>query len=258
LGRLAGEVALVTGSTSGLGAEIARSFAAEGARVVVTGRSEERGARVVDEIRASGAEAHFAAADLADAASAAALVSAAREHFGSLTVLVNNAVGAAAPFADAAAGDVAPEVWDAKLRVDLIAPGLLIRAAIPEMMRAGHGSIVNISSRTALRATPRVAVYTAAKGGLEALARSVATDYAKHGIRCNTVRPGYIWHERRDAEITAERRARVEAMHLTRVPNARDVALAALFFASRESETITGAVLPVDGGSSIARAGSFG
>ncbi len=256
--RLAGEVALVTGSTSGLGAEIARLFAAEGARVVVTGRSPERGQAIAARIRAAGGEVQFERADLALPASAEALVDAARRHFGALTLLVNNAVGAAGPGADAAVAEVTPETWEAKLRVDLIAPGLLIRAAIPEMMRAGHGSIVNISSRTAERATPKVAVYTAAKGGLNALTRSVATDYAQHGIRCNTVQPGYIWHERRDAEISSERRERIEQMHLTRVPTALDVAYAVLFLASREAEVITGVTLQVDGGSSIARARSFG
>ncbi len=258
MARLAGEVALITGSTSGLGVELARLFAAEGARVLVTGRDPERGRAVAERIACEGGLARFERVDLAQPGAAEALVAAALRHFGALSVLVNNAVGAAGPSADGPAAEVSAETWEAKLRVDLIAPGLLIRAAIPEMMRAGHGSIVNISSRTAERATPGLAVYTAAKGGLNALARSVATDYAKHGIRCNTVQPGYIWHERRDAEIAPERRERVQAMHLTRVPTARDVAFAALFLASREAEVITGVTLQVDGGSSIARARAFG
>ena len=257
-GRLAGDVALVTGSTSGLGAEIARLFAAEGARVVVTGRDSTRGATVVDAIAERGGEATFLAAELSEQESCRVLVREAAAQFGGLSILVNNAVASAGPGHDGAAGDVPPGAWDAQLRVSLLAPAWLIAAALPELRRFGRGSIVNVSSRTAERAPPGLAAYTAAKGGLNALTRSVAVDYAADGIRCNTVQPGYIWHAVRDANATPERRERVSKMHLTRVATARDVAQAALFFAGPESEVITGATLPVDGGSSIARAAEFG
>jgi NAD(P)-dependent dehydrogenase (short-subunit alcohol dehydrogenase family) len=121
------------------------------------------------------------------------------------------------------------------------------------MLEAGHGSIVNISSRQAERASPGFAAYVASKGGLNALTRAIAVDYAKHGVRCNTISPGYVLNERRDGDMTPERRARMEGMHLTRLGVASDVAAAAVYFASRESEFVTGVNLPLDGGSSIAR-----
>jgi NAD(P)-dependent dehydrogenase (short-subunit alcohol dehydrogenase family) len=134
----------------------------------------------------------------------------------------------------------------------------LARGAIPHMIEAGHGSIVNVSSRAAERASPGLAAYIASKGGLNALTRSIAVDYAAHNVRCNTISPGYVLNERRDAALTDERRARLEGMHLTRVGQASDVALAALYFASRESEFVTGVNLPLDGGSSAARGLTFG
>jgi len=125
--------------------------------------------------------------------------------------------------------------------------------SIPHMLTAGHGSIVNISSRQAERASAGYAAYVASKGGLNALTRSIAVDYAKRGIRCNTISPGYVLNDRRDADMTPERRQRMEGMHLTRLGVAGDVAHAAVYFASGESEFVTGVNLPLDGGSSIAR-----
>jgi NAD(P)-dependent dehydrogenase (short-subunit alcohol dehydrogenase family) len=255
-GRLDGEVAVVTGSTSGLGKEIARLFAAEGAQVIVTGRDRSRGEGVVRVIADKGGSAMFVAADLTDATQRQHLVEAAVSAVGTVTVLVNNAVAGAG--GDGPVGEVGVEAWRAGLEVDLVAAADLCRLVLPVMLAGGHGAIVNISSRVAERGTPGLAVYTAAKGGLNALARSITADYARRGVRCNTVQPGYILHERRDAELTAERRARIEGMHLTRVPTATDVAYAALFLASREAEVISGITLPVDGGSTAVRGVALG
>jgi NAD(P)-dependent dehydrogenase (short-subunit alcohol dehydrogenase family) len=134
----------------------------------------------------------------------------------------------------------------------------LCRAAIAPMRAAGHGSIVNISSRQAERASRGFAAYIAAKGGLNALTRSIAVDYAAEGIRCNTISPGYVLNDRRDADITPERRARYEAMHLTRLGEATDIAHAAVWLASPESGFVTGTNLQLDGGSSIARGATLG
>ncbi len=256
--RLRGEVAIVTGSTSGLGREIARVFGSEGADVVVTGRDPDRGASAAALVGQAGGRALFVAADLTDQSSLAGLVEAAVDHFGRLTVLVNNAVAPAGTARDGTVTDVDEAAWETILRVNLVASGLLCRLAIPEMLRAGHGSIVNVSSRAAERGTPRTAAYTASKGGLNALTRSITIDFARQGIRCNTVQPGYILHERRDAELSAERRRDLEGMHLTRLATATDVAHAALFLASRESEVISGVTLPVDGGSSAVRGRTLG
>ena len=251
-GRLAGEVAIVTGATSGLGRVVARLFAKEGARVVVSGRDRERGARVTEAITDEGGDATFAATDLVDEAACDSLVATAVERFGSLTVLVNNAVASAGP-RDGPVTRITTEGWESTLRVNLTAVAWLCRAAIPEMVEAGHGSIVNVSSRAAERGTPGLAAYAASKGGMNALTRSIAVDYAKDKVRCNTVSPGYVLHERRDADLDDERRRRLEGMHLTRLGTATDIAYAALYLASAEAEFVTGINLPVDGGSTAAR-----
>ena len=253
-GRLAGEVAVVTGSTAGLGKEVVRLFAAEGARTVVTGRNVERGEAVAAELVAAGGEAVFVAADLADEAQARGLMRQAAEHFGPVTVLVNNAVAPEVIAADRKLLEVPPEVWQRMYEVIVLGATRLIEEVMPGMLALGHGSIVNISSRTAERASPKLAAYTAAKGALNALGRSITLDYARQGIRCNTVQPGYVVHETRDADMTAERRQYIADMTLTRPATARDVAYAILFFASREAECISGATLQVDGGSSFVRA----
>ncbi len=253
MARLDGEVAIVTGSTSGIGAEVARLFASEGAAVVVTGRNEERGARVVESAQG---RATFVAADLASPEAADVLVDAAVDRFGSLTVLVNNAMESDAR--DGTVLDVSDETWQRVLTVNVVAAARLCRAAIPKMAAAGHGSIVNVSSKAAQRAPHRLAAYIASKGALEALTRSIAVDYAEQGIRCNTLSPGYVLNEHRDANLSDERRDQLEGMILTRLTEARDIANAALYLASREAEVVTGIVLPVDGGGTAARGRTLG
>lgn len=257
-GRLGDEVAIVTGSTSGLGREIARVLAVDGASVVVTGRQTQAGEATVARIADAGGTAVFLAADLADEEDCASLVAGAVERFGRLTVLVNNAVAPPAEGGDGTVADVSRAAFEDVLRVNLVAAAALCRLAIPEMLRAGHGSIVNVSSRAAARGTPGVAAYSASKGGLESLTRSISADFARQGIRCNVVQPGYVLHERRDAEMTDERQRELQSMHLTRLATATDVANAVAFLASRDAEVITGVTLPVDGGSSAARGRSLG
>jgi NAD(P)-dependent dehydrogenase (short-subunit alcohol dehydrogenase family) len=249
--RLAGEAALVTGSTSGIGRAIAAAFAREGASVVVSGRNEKRGKEVASEIGGV-----FVAADLRDEDECRRLVDATASSLGRLTLLVNNA--AAGEFADAPVAELTTEVWDAVLRVDLTAPMWCARAAIPHMRTAGHGAIINVSSRQAERASRGLAAYIAAKAGLNGLTRAIAVDEAANNIRCNTISPGYVLNDRRDADISPERRARYEGMHLTRLGEANDVANAAVYLASGESEFVTGINLELDGGSSIARGLTLG
>ena len=251
-----GERALVTGSTAGIGRAIAVAFAAQGAAVVVTGRDPERGDSVVQHIAAAGGIAHFVRADLHDERACARLVDDASERLGGLTVLVNNAAGGDAR--DSTVADIATDAWDAILRVDLTAPMWCARAAIPHMRAAGHGAIVNISSRQAERASPGLAAYVAAKAGLNGLTRAIAVEEAAHGIRCNTISPGYVLNDRRDADLAPDRRALLEGMHLTRLGEASDVADACVYLASRESEFVTGVNLQLDGGSSIARGRTLG
>ena len=252
--RLAGETAIITGATSGLGKALALRFAEEGAQVVVAGRNAERGQAVCQAIVEVGGEAIFAEVDLASDTCGEELVGQAVGQFGKLTVLVNNAVdlGGDGPVTENSA-----ETWDRIMRVNVVAVGLLCRAAIPEMRLAGRGSILNISSRTAERASPKLAAYTAAKGALNSLTRSVALDYAHGGIRCNTIQLGYVLHESRDANNTPQRQAEIEAMGLTRPATADDVCHACVYLASREAEVVTGITLNVDSGSTAARAQTF-
>lgn len=253
--RLVGERALVTGSTAGIGAAIVVALAREGAAVVVTGRDTGRGAAIVERIRDTGGEATFVAADLREERACDRLVQTAADRLGGLTVLVNNATGAtgAAPVAG-----TRTEEWEAVLRLDLTAPMWCARAAIPHMRAAGHGSIVNISSRQAERPSAGLAAYVAAKAGLNGLTRALAVEEAASGIRCNTISPGFVLNEVRDADLAADRRAAYEAMHLTRLGEAEDVAAAAVYLAGPESGFVTGINLALDGGSSIARGRTLG
>jgi NAD(P)-dependent dehydrogenase (short-subunit alcohol dehydrogenase family) len=254
---MAGELALVTGSTSGIGAAVAVAFAREGARVVVHGRDAARGGAVVEAALAAGGIATFVSADLSTEEACTGLVVSAVDQLGGLTVLVNSAV-AATEGVDSTVGEMDTANWEAALRVNLTAPMWLCRAALPHMVAAGHGSILNLSSRQGERPKAGLAAYAASKGGLNALTRSIAVEYGAYNIRCNTISPGFVVNARRDAGMTTERRAHFEAMHLTRLGEARDVAYAAVYLASCESEFLTGINLQLDGGSSIARAASLG
>ena len=252
--RLAGEQALVTGSTAGIGRAIAVAFAREGAAVAITGRDHERGAAVVAAIEGRGGTATSLPADLTDEHACTRLVDDAAVALGGLTILVNNAAGGDAP--DAPVAELTTDAWEQILRVNLSAPMWLARAAIPHLRAAGRGSIVNISSRQAERASKGLTAYIASKGGLNALTRAIAVDYAVDNIRCNTISPGYIENDRR--VLDDDRRHRYEAMHLTRLGTADDVAHAAIYLASRESEFVTGTNLQLDGGSSAARGATLG
>jgi len=253
---MVGEKAVVTGSTAGIGRAIAIAFAAEGAAVVVTGRDKARGDATVSEITAAGGTAHFVAADLRDEEACTALVDGAAQRLGGLTVLVNNAAGGDVKDATVATMDTA--AWDAILRVDLTAPMWCARVAIAHMRVAGGGAIVNIGSRQGERASAGLAAYVAAKAGMNGLTRAIAVEEAANGIRCNTVSPGYVLNDRRDAQLSDERRAALQGMHLTRLGLADDVASACVYLASRESGFVTGINLQLDGGSSIARARTLG
>jgi NAD(P)-dependent dehydrogenase (short-subunit alcohol dehydrogenase family) len=253
-GRLAGEVAIVTGSTSGLGKVAAGLFAAEGGQVVVTGRNAERGEAVAKEITAEGGDASFIATDLSTEEACQALVAATVERYGSLTVLVNNAVDPEAIAQDSDVVNVSRQTMERMLQVNVIAPTLLCKYAVPEMIRAGRGSIINVSATSGAVGTPLKTAYSASKGGITALTKAIVSDFGRQGVRCNTLQAGYIIHERRHAGATPERERELLSKQITRLAEPMDVAYALLFLASRESEVITGVTLPVDGGATAVRA----
>jgi NAD(P)-dependent dehydrogenase (short-subunit alcohol dehydrogenase family) len=258
---LEGEVAIVTGSSGGgTGSEIARVFAAEGARVVITGRNAASGMAVAEQIRASGGDAHFLRADLCNRSDVEALVPATVERFGSLSVLVNSAVAThpsgehISASGDGPIGEVTDFAWEQNLLVNLTAMMWLCRCAVREMARSGHGVIVNIGSRIAERGTPNLTAYTATKGAMHALTRSIAVDYAAKGIRANTVAPGFILGKAREGTLPDSLLKWAGNMHLTRPPTTTDVAYAAAYLASPMAGPITGQTLLLDSGGSIARA----
>ncbi len=254
--RLAGEQIVVTGSTSGIGKHAAILCAREGARVAVHGRDARRGEEVVQEITQAGGDAVFLAANLEDEAACTALVDGAAAKLGGLTVLVNSAATVSGERRDVGQLDTA--AWELALRVNLTSVAWLCRAALPHLLAAGHGSIINGSWRRAGGAGSGLSAYVASKGGLNALTRAIAVEYGRRNIRCNALSVGYVVNQRRDADLSASRRAELEAMHLTRLGRPEDVGYAIVYLASRESEFVTGALLPVDGGGTVARASVLG
>jgi len=242
--RLKNKVAVITGAGSGIGAEAARLFASEGARVVV---ADIDGARAENVAREIGEGALAAVADVSSAAQVDALFARAAEAFGGVDILVNNAF---AVFHDVTIVDLKEEDWDRTLAVTLKGPFLCTRRAIPLMRARGGGSIVSLSSVNALFGVGEPA-YTAAKGGLISLMRLVAAEYGEHNIRSNVICPGTIgtdfcldYWKQFPAGFAALR----QMYPLQRIGTPREVANLALFLASDESSFITGSVQVIDGG----------
>jgi cyclopentanol dehydrogenase len=188
MGRLDGKVALISGAARGQGEAEARMFAAEGAYVVLGDVRAERGEQVAAEIAVAGGRAVFCPLDVTSEAGWAAAVERAEREFGRLDVLVNNA----AILGLAGIVETTLETWERVIAVNQTGPFLGMRAAIPALRRSGGGSIVNISSALALIGTGESASYTATKGALTALTRTVAVELAPERIRVNVVHPGVI------------------------------------------------------------------
>jgi NAD(P)-dependent dehydrogenase (short-subunit alcohol dehydrogenase family) len=248
-GRLAGKSALITGAGSGIGRESALLFASEGAAVLLADRDAAAGEKVAREVTAAGGRAHFVATDVSVSADVARAVAEAERAFGALHVVFNNA--GIFPADDGSPVDTPESVWDQVMAVNLKSVFLGCKHGIPALLRAGGGSIVNTASFVAVMgsATSQVA-YTASKGGVLAMTREVAVEYARRGIRANALCPGPV-DTPLLAELLADPAARARRfVHLPmgRLAQAGEVARAALFLASDESSYVNGSTFLVDGG----------
>jgi NAD(P)-dependent dehydrogenase (short-subunit alcohol dehydrogenase family) len=240
-------VAVVTGSTRGIGAGIARKFAEHGARVVVHGRQREEGEAVVAAIRECGSEALLVTGDLADASHCRDLIRQAIERFGRVDILVNNA-------ASTERGNIETtslELWDRILAVNLRAPFILCQETVEHMKERRSGCIVNIGSVNAHGGMRKLLPYSTSKGGLMTFTRNLANDLTRYRIRVNQINPGWVLTEgEHQVQSVAEGRGEqwleeaVKTRPFGRLITPEEIARAALFFAT--SELITGAVLDYD------------
>jgi NAD(P)-dependent dehydrogenase (short-subunit alcohol dehydrogenase family) len=250
-GRFAGQTVLVTGSTRGIGAGVARRFVEEGASVVVTGRSAEDGAAVADELSAhatndgTAGDAQFVRANMREPDDVEALVRATNDLYGGLDVLVNNA----GVQTETTASEATMDDWEFVIETDFRSFWLCAKHAV-EYMSDG-GSIVNVSSNHAFSTMPGLFPYNAVKAGINSMTRALALELGPYGIRVNTVNPGWIEVERTRDELDDDDRDRVERIHpLGRIGTPEDVAGTVAFLASDDAAFVTGASLLVDGGRS--------
>jgi len=245
---LNGKVAVVTGASQGIGRDTALALAEAGAKVAVTARSEEKLLALVADIAAAGGTAFAVKMDVADAEQVKAGFKLVLEKFGRLDILVNNA----AITRDGLAMRMKAEDWEAVLRTNLTGAHLCIQQALPTMMKARAGRIINISSVVAQSGNPGQANYVAAKAGLIGLTKAVAVEIASRNITVNAVAPGFIETPMTDSlpdKVKDEVKTRIP---LGRMGSARDVASAIVFLASDEAGYITGHVLNVNGGMHLA------
>jgi NAD(P)-dependent dehydrogenase (short-subunit alcohol dehydrogenase family) len=247
---LEGKVAVVTGGNAGIGEAVAKRFADEGASVVVTGRRQQELDRVVSGIRHNKGKALAVAGSVTDEAHAQDVAQRTLDSFGHIDILVNNA----------GIGDFGKRLhetddatWTTVLDVNLTGVFRMTRAIVPQMLKQGRGAIVNISSIASLVGIPTVSAYAASKGGLDALTRAVAIDYAPDGIRCNVVNPGLI-----DTPMAAPLMANPDmlqpilAQYAIRRPGTpEEVANMVLYLASDEAAWVTGGTFTIDGGMTV-------
>ncbi len=243
---LSGRTALITGSSQGLGFAIARGLAQAGAAIVLNGRDEAKLAAAAATLRGEGARVTTAAFDVTDGGASAAAVASVEADFGPIHVLVNNAgIQRRAPLAE-----MSEEQWRAVIETNLTSAFLVTRAVAPRMIARGAGKIINICSVMSEVSRPTIGNYAAAKGGLKMLTRAMAVEWAKHGLQCNGIAPGYF--------VTELNRPLVENVEFNRwicgrTPAGRwgqphELAGAAIFLASPASDFVNGQILTIDGG----------
>lgn len=251
--KLKDKVAIITGSTKGIGKEASILFAKEGAKVIVNGRDSKRGREVVKEIESMGDVAKFYRADVSISNEVEELVKFTINEFGKIDILYNNA----AIYMEGLVHEFSEENWDKVININLKSVFLCCKYVIPEMLKNNGGVIINTSSTEGLATTINIPAYCASKAGIINLTRSMALDYGRTNIRVNCICPGVIctqnfydmvnWFKDPQREIVKW----TEVHPIGRLGRPVEVANAALFLASEEASFITGAILVVDGGQSV-------
>lgn len=247
MGRLTGKSALITGGGNGIGRAAAQAFAREGAQVAVADFRTESADETVAMIQEADGQAIPLSGDVGDEASVGGMVAGAVDAFGRIDVLLNCAGGGSTR--DGAVTELDLDEFWRTIRVDLFGTLLCCRRVIPEMQRIGGGSIINIASLRAVIGTEGADAYTASKGGVLAMSRAMAMQWARHNIRVNVMAPGVVLTERVAAFIKEDNP--IYQKSLLGPSDPEDVANLALYLASDESRKVTGAVLRIDGGASV-------
>jgi NAD(P)-dependent dehydrogenase (short-subunit alcohol dehydrogenase family) len=247
MGRLDGKVAFITGSGSGIGRTGAILFAREGAKVIIADISREGGERTEAMARDLGGDATYVHTDVTDPDSVERSIATAIAAYGKLNVLYNDAGGSTAQ--DGPVTKVSLDEFWRTIKVDLYGTFLCCKYGIPELIKAGGGAVINTTSVVAMAGIKGRDAYTAAKGGVLALTRSMAVGYAKHKIRVNAIAPGATLTERVKKFLADDpRMGDMSDRHLLGMGEPEDIARMALFLASDEARVITGAIFPVDSG----------
>jgi NAD(P)-dependent dehydrogenase (short-subunit alcohol dehydrogenase family) len=254
MARLANKVAFITGGGGGIGRATAERFAEEGAKVVVAEIDAAAGEAAVASAKAragnSGGDAHFVRCDVTERASVEAAVAATVARWGKLDILHNNAGGSTPE--DGPVTEVSEaEFWRA-IKLDLFGTFLCSKIGIPEIVKAGGGSVINMASNVALMALPGRDCYTAAKGGVASMTRSMAVEYAPHKIRVNAIAPSVTLSERVKKLLAGNKDiGKLASTHLLGLGQPIHIANMAVYLASDESEITTGQILAVDSGVTI-------
>jgi NAD(P)-dependent dehydrogenase (short-subunit alcohol dehydrogenase family) len=251
MGRLDDKVAFITGSGSGIGRVAATMFAREGARVVIAELNEASGAETEGEIRDAGGDAFHVHTDVTEPESVGSAIASAVEHYGGIHVLYNNAGGSTPR--DAAVTEAPDDEFWRAIKLDLWGTFLVCKHGIPELIKGGGGSVINTSSNLAFMGIHGRDCYTAAKGGVAAITRSMAVEYAEHGVRVNAIAPAATRTERvvKLAEGNEAIENMVQRGQLLGWCEPVHIAHMAVYLASDESAVTTGQVIPVDSGATI-------
>lgn len=256
MGRVEGKVAIVTGSTYGIGEAIAKVLAREGATSIITGRTEAEGHRVADEIKASGGRAEYYPLDVTDESRVEEVVKAVAKKYGKIDVLVNNA-GISGP--NKPTHEYTKKEWEHVFDVNVTGAFLCTRSVIPYMKAGGGGNIVYISSIYGIVGAPDVPAYHATKAANRVMAKTGALLYAKDNIRVNSVHPGFIWtpmvenflkEQCQKSSLSCEDlRRQLDARHpIGHIGEPEDIANGVLYLVSEEAKFVTGTELIIDGG----------